>query len=96
MALAKQERIFTAIKRLPRLSADPVADLIAHDRTEGNEEKQLCQIQVAGRRKNPRGDQQGIARQKKPHEEACLDEDDHAHQQRASPLNQALDVKEEM
>ncbi len=46
--------------------------------------------------KHTGGNQQGITGKKKSDEEARLDEDDDAHQQRAAPLDQALDVKQEM
>src|ERR1700730_10253491 len=36
MALAKHERILTPIKRLSRLPAYPIANLVPHDRAQGN------------------------------------------------------------
>ena len=53
-------------------------------------------MEVSGSGKDAGGDQQGIAGKKKSHEETRLDEDDHAYQQRAAPLNQALDVEQEV
>src|SRR5205807_5046017 len=96
MALAEQERILTAIKRLACPPADPIANLVARDCAQGNEEEQFCKAEIAGRRKHARGNQQGIAGQEKSHEESCLNEDNRANQQRAAPFNQALNVKEEM
>jgi hypothetical protein len=96
VALPKHEGIFAAIQRLPGFPANPVPDLVSHNCAQRNQEKQFCEAEVTGGRKNARSDQQGIARQEESHEKTCFNEDNYADQQRTAPLNQALNVKEEM
>src|ERR1700730_16226507 len=71
MALAKHEQPPTPIEGLARLSTDPVANLVPHDRAQRNEEEQFCDIEIPSRRKNARDDQKRIAGKEKSHEETC-------------------------
>ena len=96
VALAEYQRIFPAIKCLARFPANPVADLVSADRAQGNEKQELRKMHLPGGGQHTGRDQQGIAGQKKSDEEARLDEDDDAHEQRAAPLNKALYVKQKM
>jgi len=96
MAPVKEEGIFTPIKGLARFVANPVADLVPHDRAQRDERQQMRQLKMSRGREDSSGDQKGIAGKKKPHEEARLNEDDRADQQRPAPLDQALNVKQEM
>ena len=55
MALTKDQRIFSAIKRLSGFSANPITHLIPDDCTKGNEDEQLGKVQVPRVGKDTRG-----------------------------------------
>ena len=52
MPLAEDQRILAAVQGLPSFSADPVADLVSHDRAQGNEQQQFRNMEwpVAAKR----------------------------------------------
>lgn len=96
MALVKDQRILTPVKSPARFSANPVTDLVSNDRTKGNQEEQMRQLEVSSSGKDSGCDQQRIAGKKESNEEARFDEDNCTNQCRAAPLDQALDIEQEM
>jgi hypothetical protein len=56
----------------------------------------MGKAEVSGIGEDTRGDQEGIAGEKESDEEAGLNKNDCTYQSRAAPLDQALDVEQEM
>src|SRR5579885_1813924 len=92
MAAAENEGILALIKRGARRAANPITDLIAEDGAEGEGDNKGGKRNLAGGGKNSRRHQQRITGKKKARAEAGLNENDHADDERAAPLNQSLYV----
>jgi len=80
MAAAKKEGIFAAVKCSAGRPADPVADLVACNRTNHDWEQKPLEGNDASVREDSGGDQKGIARKKKTYKEAGFYKDDGADQ----------------
>src|SRR5258708_11525106 len=83
MASPEEERIFAAIQCRACGPADPVADLVSHDRAEHHGDKQPSKGDDAARGKNACGDQEGISGKEKANEETSLNKNDCANERSA-------------
>ncbi len=96
MALPENQGILAAIQRLTGFPANPIADLVAGNCAQRNQQHQFADMETPGSGENASRDQKGIAGEKKSYKKASLNENDHANQQRAAPLDQALNIEQKM
>jgi hypothetical protein len=90
--LLEKARILAAVQTLPRFAADEIAQLVACYGAQARWHEEPGKPDLARSRKHPRRHQKGISGEKKPHEEARLDENYRAYHQRPARLYQVLDV----
>jgi hypothetical protein len=87
MAPAEKQRIFAPVKCWTGGASDPVAQLVTGNGAKDTWEKQPAKRDYLLAGEDAGGDEQGIARQKEPNEEACLHKDDGAYKGGASPTD---------
>ena len=94
MTAPEEERILSSVQRLAGSASDPVANLVARDGAQRDQQQQPTEAKLSSCGENSRGNQKGITRQEKSDEKPCFSENDCANEERAAPANQALHIVE--
>lgn len=92
MALVEEKRVFATIESGTCGATNPIADLVADDGAKHNWQQNPFQGNDARGRKNARGNQQGITREKKANKEAGFHENDQTDKQRSTGANYSFDI----
>ena len=88
VAAAEEQRVFATVQGWTGRTSDPIAQLVTGNGTEDAGDQQPAKRNYILSGEDASGDEQGIAGQKEPNEEAGFNKNDGAYQAGTAPTNQ--------